>query len=290
MKKNTRCMMVILVAACVVTASAEGDQRRTPQRGEPKPVQPVAVVEPNPEPAPQRAKVVRYGERDVVAVRSKMRFTTLIVLPGTERILDAACGDKEFWSVDVVQNIAYVKPAKAGAETNLNLVTASGNIYSFLLREISERGAGDPDLTVYIEPSDPAMLAAAGATPRFASSGEVEEYRQQAIRAKQQIKEVEAATDAAIEAGVNRFITNVRFAYRFEAGKRPFYVRAMYHDEQFTYIQARPEETPALWEIRDSKPNLIEFDYRNGVYVVAKVLDKGYLAIGKQRLSFEREE
>ena len=290
MKKNARCLSVVLVAACVVTASAADDQRRTAQRVEPKPAQPAVVVEPKPEASPQRAKVVRYGERDVVAVRSKMRFTTLIVLPAVERILDASCGDKEFWSVDVVQNIAYVKPAKAGAETNLNLVTASGNIYSFLLREISERAAGDPDLTVYIEPSDSAMLAAAGATPRFASAGEVEEYRQQAIRAKQQIKEVQAATDAAIEAGVNRFITNVRFAYRFEAGKRPFYVRAMYHDEQFTYIQARPEETPALWEIRDGKPNLIEFDYRNGAYVVAKVLDKGYLAIGKQRLSFEREE
>ena len=36
------------------------------------------------------------------------------------------------------QNFAYVKPAKIGAQTNLNLVTASGNVYSFVLAEVSE--------------------------------------------------------------------------------------------------------------------------------------------------------
>ena len=57
----------------------------------------------------------------------------MIILPEQEEILDFVCGDKEFWVVSGAQNLAYVKPAKAGATTNLNLVTASGNVYSFLL-------------------------------------------------------------------------------------------------------------------------------------------------------------
>src|SRR5579872_7577555 len=85
----------------------------------------------------QTAKVVSYSEKDVIAVKAKVRFTTLIVLPKQEQILDFTCGDKEFWIVNGSQNFAYVKPAKAGAETNLNLVTASGNIYSFVLNEVS---------------------------------------------------------------------------------------------------------------------------------------------------------
>ena len=44
-------------------------------------------------PQPQGAKVVSYGEKDVIAVKAKVRFTTLIVLPKQEQILDFTCGD-----------------------------------------------------------------------------------------------------------------------------------------------------------------------------------------------------
>ena len=73
----------------------------------------------------------------MIAVKAKVRFTTLIVLPKQEQILDFTCGDKEFWIVNGSQNFAYVKPAKAGSRTNLNLITASGNVYSFVLSEVS---------------------------------------------------------------------------------------------------------------------------------------------------------
>ena len=96
------------------------------------------------------ARVVAYGEKDVVAVRAKVRYTTLIVLPKNEVILDFTCGDKEFWIVNGTANFAYVKPAKVKAETNLNLITASGNVYSFVLREISETPGTEPDLKLFL--------------------------------------------------------------------------------------------------------------------------------------------
>ncbi len=85
------------------------------------------------------ATVVEYGERDVLRLKAKLRYTTLIVLPKNEQILDFTCGDKEFWIVNGTQNFAYVKPARANSQTNLNLITASGNVYSFVLNEISGR-------------------------------------------------------------------------------------------------------------------------------------------------------
>ena len=67
---------------------------------------------------PLDAKVILYSERDVVRIHTKLRYTTLIVLPKNEQILDISCGDKDFWVINGNQNFAYVKPAKAGAQTN----------------------------------------------------------------------------------------------------------------------------------------------------------------------------
>jgi type IV secretion system protein VirB9 len=237
-----------------------------------------------------RAKVVQYGDNDIVRIHAKLRHTTLIVLPKSERILDFTCGDKEFWIVDGTENFAYVKPAKATAETNLNLITASGNIYSFVLDEISEAPGEVPDLKVFVEPKDTSLLGTSSGTPRFVSTQTVDDYRQQVEIAKEETRQVKQSAQAAIDQGIHQFVSNIRFSYRFEAGKKPFGVRAIYHDDNFTYIQARAQETPALYEIKDGKPNLVNFQYSNGVYVVEKILDRGYLAIGKRKLTFWREE
>jgi type IV secretory pathway VirB9-like protein len=236
------------------------------------------------------ARAVHYGERDVVPVKTKVRYTTLIILPKDEQILDFTCGDKEFWVVNGNQNFAYVKPAKAGATTNLNLVTASGNIYSFFLSEVSETPKVAPDLKIFIDLKDDAMQAAARSAPRFVPAQDVESYKREAERARQDVQKAKETQLTLVQQGINRFVSNVRFPYRFEAGKKPFSVRAMYNDDRFTYIQARPEETPTLYEIKDGKPNLINFTYKDGLYVVDKILGRGYLAIGKQKLEFTRED
>ena len=98
----------------------------------------------------QSTREVSYNPRSVVRMNAKLRFTTMIILPEQEQILDFVCGDKDFWVVSGAQNLAYVKPAKAGATTNLNLVTAAGHVYSFLLTE----GAADPDLKIYVTPDE----------------------------------------------------------------------------------------------------------------------------------------
>jgi len=223
-------------------------------------------------------------------VKTKIRYSTLIVLPKNEQILDITCGDKDFWIVNGSQNFVYVKPAKTGSQTNMNLITASRNVYSFILSEVSEKTAAEPDLKIYVELRDESMLSAANAPPQFVSAHQVDTCRQEVEKAKEELQKAKESTQAAIDGGIAKFLSNVRFPYRFEAGKKPFFVRAMYHDDKFTFIQARPEEAPTLYEIRDGKPNLVNFDYKNGVYVADRILDRGYLAIGKQKLGFARQE
>lgn len=240
------------------------------------------------------ARVVAYGEKDVVPVKAKIRYTTLIVLPKQESILDYTCGDKEFWIVNGTANFAYVKPAKANSETNLNLITASGNIYSFVLREVSDTQGADPDLKVFIEPKEGSTLAAMNAAPKFVPASQIDDYRQQAEIAKEQAREAKEQAQSTVDRELSRvqseYPAKLQFPYRFSADDKLFRVSAIYNDGKFTYIRADPHETPSLYEIKDGKPNLINFEFHNGLYVVPKILDNGYLTIGKKRLNFDRTE
>jgi type IV secretion system protein VirB9 len=158
------------------------------------------------------------------------------------------------------------------------------------LVEVSDLPDSEPDLKVFIELKDQSMISAAEGPPKFVPAQEVDDYRRQAELAKEEARQAKRAVDATVDAGIGRFIGSMRFPYRFEAGKKPFFVRAMFTDDKFTYIYARPEEAPTLYEIKDGKPNLVNFDYKNGVYTAQKVVDQGYLVIGKAKLGFKREE
>ena len=83
------------------------------------------------------ARTVQYHSQDIVPIHAKLKYTTLIEVPPTEKIMEAATGDKDFWIVDVVGNFCFVHPAKAGISSNLNLITDKGNIYSFTLQDVS---------------------------------------------------------------------------------------------------------------------------------------------------------
>ena len=229
---------------------------------------------------------VHYSSRSVIAVNARLRFTTLIILPEREEILDYVCGDKDFWIVSGAQNLAYVKPAKAGAVTNLNLVTASGNVYSFLLTE----GSGEPDLKLYVSPDD-TLKAEGTSVRRFFTADEIAGFKRAADEARRDADATRASISKTVDERVAKFRaafpTELRFPYRFKAHEPPFDVAAIYTDGTFTYIRANASELPSLYELRDNAPNLVNFQVENGVYIVPKVLERGYLAIGKRRFVFE---
>src|SRR6201984_1218520 len=109
--------------------------------------------------AQDSARTVQYHSQDIIPIRAKLKYTTLIELPTTEKIMQAATGDKEFWIVDVVGNFFFVHPAKQGITSNLNLITEKGNIYSFTLQDVSTT-SDPPDLKVLIQPADRSSIVA----------------------------------------------------------------------------------------------------------------------------------
>src|SRR6266436_3315963 len=60
------------------------------------------------------ARTVKYAETDIIPIHAKIRFSTLIVLPVNEEILDATTGDKEFWIINGAHNLCYLHPAQQG--------------------------------------------------------------------------------------------------------------------------------------------------------------------------------
>jgi len=227
----------------------------------------------------QSARLVKYHANDIVSVHAKMRYTTLIELPATEKILEVATGDKDFWIIDTVGNYCFLHPAKEGIHSNLNLITDKGNVYSFTLDDVE---SGDPDLKVVIQPSDPSSLAAATGASQLVSASEVT-----AARAQAQVAQSHAV--AAVEEFRADYPTQaLKFDYTYR-GKAPFEVSAIYHDDKFTYIKSSASEKFSIYELKDGKPDLITFQLKDGTYVLPTVVDKGYLQIGKHKLDFERK-
>ena len=225
---------------------------------------------------------VAASERSLVSLQTRLRYTTMIVLPDDEEILDVICGDKDFWVISAAQNIAHVKPAKAGAETNINLVTTSGNIYSFLVTERS----GAPDLKVYVRDTGTGPKA----KPRFFSAAQMEAKESQLAEARAAVDAADRRATEASAAYREQYPTQLHFVYGSIPNARPFSVRAIWHDGQYTYLKSDASELPALYEVLDGKPGLVNFQVRNGTYVVPKVLDRAYLALGNRRLEFSRKE
>src|SRR6187200_2643575 len=221
---------------------------------------------------------VSASERTVIPLQTRLRYTTMIVLPDAEEILDVLCGDRDFWVISATQNIAHVKPAKAGAETNLNLVTSSGAIYSFMLTEKSS----PPDIKVYVQ-SD---ARAATGKPKYYSAAQVQTLEAQIEELRTAARDEARRLDEAVATYRQEYPARLQFPYGSPKYEKPFLVRSMWHDGEFTYVKTDATELPALYEVKDGKPSLLNFQVHEGTYVVPKVLDKGYLALGKERFEF----
>ena len=107
--------------------------------------------------------------------------------------------------------------------------------------------------------------------------------REEADKARREAEDAKRATDRFKVA----YPLQMRFPYTFDVRTKPFNVTAIFHDDRFTYIRAEGRELPAVYEVIDHVPNLVSYQIEQGVYVISKVIDHGYLAIGKRRLAFD---
>lgn len=251
------------------------------------------------EPPATGIRTVVANPREVITIAAKLHYVTVIVLPDDEEIMDVACGDEGFWPIDTwrgkdstltAKNIAYIKPSWTGKETNLNLTTTSGGVYSFVLKESSKWPV--PDLKVYVESGrrDGGM-----APKKFVASEQFDAVHAQLTEARAQLDaERQRAGELAAEAkrtGAER--EALTCDYTAVPNKKPFFVESICHSNTHTYIKtggepgrAGAKEMPALYARKDGKPAVLDFRVEDDTYIAPMVIDRGYLQLGNERLSF----
>lgn len=224
---------------------------------------------------------VTVDTRNLVPITAQLRYSTMIVLPEEEQILDVDCGDKDFWVVQASNNIVRVKPAKEAAHTNLNLRATSGTIYSFLLREATGTKR-EPDVKVYIVNEG---LPALAGVPGFHTQAEMQRVEAELTAARAALETAERRATETIAAQRVQYPAQLQFVYHWKDHKT-LRIRAMWHDGQSTYLKVDARELPALYDTRDGEPALTNYQVVGNTYIVPKLLDRGSLILGKVRVTF----
>jgi len=251
-----------------------------------------AATDPHPlQPSAPRTVIVSEAETPP-QVRAGLLQSTLIVLPAEEKVANVFAGDTVNWVFDgghVASRFISVKPKTANATTDIHIVSDHGNEYTLQLREVSNDSDAHFDSKVFINPGDQVAKDRLAQLPVFVPAAELDKAKQEAAVAKAaQTAELKAEQTKA-EQYRSEYPGTLHFDYTWDEKKgKELGLKQIWHDDKFTYLRGQFQETPALYEVKDKKPSLINFDFNGGLYTVPKLLDNGYLAIGKQKVEFHR--
>jgi type IV secretory pathway VirB9-like protein len=240
--------------------------------------------------APRTVTVVESQAPPVV--RAGLLQSTLIVLPAEEKVANVFAGDTVDWVFDgghVASRFISVKPKTANSATDIHVVSDHGNEYTLELREVSSDADAHYDSKVLIEPGDKGAKEKLTQLPVFVPAAELDKAKQEAAAAQAAQAAILKAEQGKEEAYRSQYPGSLHFDYSWDEKKgKDLGLQQIWRDDKFTYLRGRFQETPALYEVKDKKPSLINFDFANGLYTIQKEVDAGYLAIGKQRVDFHR--
>ncbi len=241
--------------------------------------------------APRTVVVLETATPPVI--RAGLLQSTLIMLPAEEKVATVFGGDTVDWVFDgghVASRFISIKPKLAKSVTDVHIVSDHGNEYTLQLREVT----GDPDphfdSKVFLSPGDQAGKDKLAQMPVFVPAAELDKVKQEAASAKAKAASDEKAAATEAEQYRSQYPGQLHFDYAWDKKKAAVVgLQQIWRDNKFTYLRGQFQETPALYELKDGKGSLINFDFANGLYTVPKTVLVGYLAIGKQKVDFHQE-
>ena len=242
-------------------------------------------------PSAPRTVVIQDADTPPV-VRAGLLQSTLILLPAEEKVATVFGGDTVSWVFDgghVASRFISIKPKVAGSTTDVHIVSDHGNEYTIQLREISDDSDPHFDSKVFVTPGDQAGKDKLAAMPVFVPVADLDKAKREAAEAQAREATEAKAAQMKAEAYRSQYPGQLHFDFTWDQSKgRTLGLEQVWRDEKFTYLRGHFEETPALYELKDGKGSLINFDYNDGLYTIPKAVYNGYLAIGKQRVEFKR--
>jgi type IV secretory pathway VirB9-like protein len=242
---------------------------------------------------PSAPRTVAVSESQTPPViRAGLLQSTLIVLPAKEKVANVFAGDTVDWIFDgghVASRFISVKPKTAGGSTDIHIVSDHGNEYTLQLREVSSDDDAHYDSKVLIEPGDKAAKDRLTQLPVFVPAADLDKAKQEAAAAQAAQTATLKAEQTKEETYRSQYPGSLHFDFAWDEKKgKELGLQQIWRDDKFTYLRGQFQETPALYEVKDKKPSLINFDFSNGLYTIPKQVDNGYLAIGKQKVDFHR--
>ena len=246
------------------------------------------------EPSPPRTVVIQAAAAPP-AIRTGLGQATLIELPEQEKVATVFVGNDDDWVFNggkVASRYVSVKPkvAAENSTTNMHIISDHGNEYTLELQEVSHDPDNHFDSNILLAAGDKTAQEKMSELPQFVPAADVESLKKQvaAVEAKEAAEH--KASAQADEQYRSHYPGTLHFDYRWDESKgKALGLNQIWRDDKFTYVRGQFQETPALYEVKDGKPSLINFDFVGGLYTVPKQLDRGYLTIGKQRVEFSRK-
>jgi type IV secretory pathway VirB9-like protein len=230
-------------------------------------------------------------------VRAGLLQSTLIELPSEEKVATVFGGDTVSWVFDaghVASRYISIKPKIVDSTTDLHIVSDHGNEYTIELKEISsEKDNLYFDSKVYVTSSDARAADNIAKPPVFVPVAEVDakeaQLKKEADDARKAAEADHKAVTTAAETFKASYPGSLHFDYTWDQKKGALLgIEQIWRDDKFTYLRGKFQETPALYELKDGKGSLINYDFANGLYTIPKMVAQGYLSIGKQRVDFRQ--
>ena len=230
-------------------------------------------------------------------VRVGLLQSTLFELPAGEKVVTVFGGDTNSWIFDaghVASRYVSIKPKIADETTDVHIVSDHGNEYTIELREISsDKDNPHFDSKINISSSDTKAADNIAKPPMFVPAAEADakeaQLRKEADDAKKAAEADHKTVATAAESFKASYPGTLRFDYTWDKKKgAALGIQQIWRDDKFTYLRGQFQETPALYELKDGKGSLINYDFANGLYTIPKTVVQGYLSIGKQRVEFKQ--
>ena len=133
-----------------------------------------------------------------------------------------------------------------------------------------------------VEPADQSSIVAASGPPQFVPAAQLEQ-------SKQQLAAVESHVAQAVDEYKSAYPLSAQIRLQLSGQRGALRHRGDLSRRQVHLHQDHAPEKFSVYEMRDGKPNLITYDLNDGTYIIPKVMDSGYVELGKKRMEFTRK-
>src|SRR6185437_11589516 len=166
----------------------------------------------------------------------------------------------------IASRFISIKPKLANSTTDVHIVSDHGNEYTLELQEVSTDPDPHFDSKVFITPGDQAAKEKLTELPVFVPASELDQAKQQIAAARAAEAATLKAEQTKEEEYRSQYPGTLQFDFTWDESKgKELGLKQIWRDDKFTYLRGQFQETPALYEVKDGKPSLINFDFSNGL-------------------------